>query len=513
MQTSDVGAAPAPASASGHRHDGRPDLLIACGAAVVAAACFLVVRRSLIDDTYITLSYARNLAEHLHWGLTPFRTANSATSPLNVLVLGAAAFVVRDPVWGLGVTFVLLSATQTWGLCRLAGLLRLPRAAAVGAAALLLLSPLMLSIVGMEMTLALTLLVWAVVATVEGRPVSFGVLTAALVLTRMDLLVFPLALWLGSRELRRRTVPVVATAVVVALPWYVFSWLALGALIPDTLVLKTSATFAWGPWHFASGWRLYLERFPVATLLSAVPALVGLAALVAWFAGRAWRVPRFAGLGPVATVGVGGVAHAVAYSVLAPPPFHWYYAPSVGALTIVAALATGAVAVDRGAGAAGAGVRSRWRPRVVVPLGLAGLLLATDVAFVVQRGLPWEMPPVTTNWATAVDYLRIGEDLQTRLGDEVVRSPGEIGTIAYACRCDIVDAFSDRGTLVPEIDRREAEAGTLMRWLLRLNFANLDRPPAAVPDVALVYTPGASGGEWPVHSVWLGEGSFSLTRP
>jgi hypothetical protein len=483
---------------------------------VLAGAAFWLVHQALIDDAYITLSYAQNLAEDLHWGLTPHRTANSATSPLNVLLLGLAAFVVRDPVWGLGAAFVLLHTLQALGLARLARRLSLPAPTAAVATALVLLSPLMLSIVGMEMTLALALVVWTVVASVEQRPVLFGVLTAALVLTRADLLVFPLALWLGNRALRRRTPAVVASAVVVALPWYAFSWLALGALVPDTLVIKTVSTLRWDQWDFANGWRLYLGKYTAATVLSAVPALAGLAALVAWSATRAWRRPRWRGLGPVAALGVGGVAHAVAYSLLAPPPFHWYYAPSVGALTLVAAAAAGAAATDRGrtaAVASGPPGRTLRRPAAVVSLGLVASLLAADGAVALRVGVPWDTPPLTTNWATAEQYLAIGEDLRARLDGEVVRAPGEIGTLAYACRCFIVDHFSDRGTLLPLIDRRREEAGPVMRWLLELNFAGLDRPPAAEPDLVLDYTRGPSAGDWPVSSLWFGEGSISLTPP
>ena len=209
-------------------------------------------------------------------------------------------------------------------------------------------------------------------------------------------------------------------------------------------------------------------------------------------------------------LGIGGVLHAVAYSLLAPPPFHWYYAPSVGALIVVAAFA--------GAALAGRAVPDerpprRWRLVGLVAAGAAGALLLVDAAFAVQRGLPWEMTPVTTNWATAEQYLAVGEDLGEQLGDQVVRSPGEIGTLAYGCRCDIVDPFSDRGTLLPQIDQRQAEAGTVMSVLLRLNFANLARPAAAVPDRALVYEGGTADGEWPVTSAWRGAGSFSLVEP
>ena len=56
------------------------------GAAVASALVFALVSSHLIDDTYITLSYAKNLAFHAHWGLIEQGTANTATSPLNVLV-------------------------------------------------------------------------------------------------------------------------------------------------------------------------------------------------------------------------------------------------------------------------------------------------------------------------------------------------------------------------------------------------------------------------------------------
>jgi hypothetical protein len=485
-------------------------LVVPAVAAALAALCFLVVHRSLIDDSYITLSYARNLAEDLHWGLTPFRTANSATSPLNVLVLGLATAVVRDAVWGLGVVFVLLNALQAAGLLRLARRLELPWATAPVAHALLLLSPLTLSIVGMEMTLGVTLLVWTVAAAVESRAVAFGVLTAALTLTRVDLLVFPLVLWLASRDLRRRTVAVVGAALVAAAPWYLFSWLALGALVPDTLVLKTVSSYSWGPWHFLDGPLLYLGPYPAAVLLTAAPAAAGLAALLAWLLPGVRRWAGRPGLGAVAALGAGGVAHYAAYSLLAPPPYHWYYAPSVGALTVVAAVAGGVVA----ARPAGTTARRRRVPAAVLGV-VAGLFLAMEVAFVLQRGLPWTAAPITTNWATPAQYEQIGRDLAARVDDEVVRSPGEIGTIAYSCRCDVVDPFSDRGTLLPQIDQREREAGPVMRTLLELNFAALDRSvPAARPDLALGWIAGPDAdGDWPSTSSWMGPGAFVLYTP
>ncbi|MBV9922218.1 MAG: hypothetical protein JOY78_15385, partial [Pseudonocardia sp.] len=48
--------------------------------AVAATAAYLLVSRALIDDAYITMAYAQNLAFHLHWGLIADETANTATS-------------------------------------------------------------------------------------------------------------------------------------------------------------------------------------------------------------------------------------------------------------------------------------------------------------------------------------------------------------------------------------------------------------------------------------------------
>src|SRR4051812_46773911 len=86
------------------RHDDAA--VLSAATAVVAAVMYWVVHRSLIDDAFITLVYARNVAFHFHWGLIPERTANSATSPLNVLVIAAMTSVVRNPLLALGFVYV-----------------------------------------------------------------------------------------------------------------------------------------------------------------------------------------------------------------------------------------------------------------------------------------------------------------------------------------------------------------------------------------------------------------------
>ena len=94
-----------------------PPVWWAVPGALVGAVVIYVAHRGLIDDAYITLSYARNVAAHLHWGLIPTEESNTATSPLNVILLAVATWIAGvtgelRPVLGLGILTVALSAAM-----------------------------------------------------------------------------------------------------------------------------------------------------------------------------------------------------------------------------------------------------------------------------------------------------------------------------------------------------------------------------------------------------------------
>lgn len=55
-------------------------------------------RDTLIDDAFITLSYARSLVTSATWGFYPDHVSNTATSPFNVMLLALASLVTRNPV-------------------------------------------------------------------------------------------------------------------------------------------------------------------------------------------------------------------------------------------------------------------------------------------------------------------------------------------------------------------------------------------------------------------------------
>lgn len=448
--------------------------------AVAATAMFLLVSRALIDDAYITMAYARNLAFHLHWGLIADETANTATSPLNVVALAAITAVVRNTVVAVGVLFVASAVLAARWLADLAAETGLPRALPVVAVGLLLVNPLLLSAVGLEPYLTAALFAGLLRYGVARRAVAFGVVAGLAVLARPDTVVVVIVVALVLRPGWARAI---AAALAVTLPWYVFSWFALGSALPDTLVMKTG-----NPWSSSGFWNgplLYLSIYPTATVVAFVPVLAGLAALVATVRMRTlWqRAAAAAGLGAVGHYGVFGLLHTA--------PYHWYYAPLIVGTTLCAAIVA---------------VHLRWS---AVAAGFMCVALVVDLA----NGVPWARAPITTNWATAAEYQQIGADLHRIVGTRAVESPGEIGTLAYYCDCAIVDQFSDRGRVIAAIEARE-QAGGLGAALLRLNYAHLDRdqPPRPVAYRLRyeAHEPPQGPGQWPADNWVDGPGRIVL---
>src|SRR4051794_27623484 len=259
-----------------------PVVIFVSATVVAAAVMYWAVQYSLIDDAYITLAYAKQLAFHGNWGMVPDYSANSATSPLNVLLIAAGTFVTRRPLLGLGIVYVGSYAVLAWTLARTARTLRIPLTSAVLAVALILLNPWVLSSTGLESVVYAALLGSLLCCAVEGRPVWFGVVAGLALLCRLDMVVFILPLVLWSPVLRRQIPKMLGIAAAVSVPWFVLRWF-VGSAIPDTFVIKTlqktwgDITFANGPFRFTDGgvgdavarWAFF-------------PVVVGAIALVGW---------------------------------------------------------------------------------------------------------------------------------------------------------------------------------------------------------------------------------------
>jgi len=479
------------------------------GAALLAAGLFWLVRGALVDDAFITLSYARNLAARLHWGLIAAEPANAATSPLNVLLLGGATALLRlggglYPVAGLGIVFVGSAVAMAWAWGTVAAALRLPLLAPALGLALVLLNPLVLSSTGLEVLLIPTVLVGMLAAAVRGRPLAFGVLAGLAVLTRLDLVVFVVPLALAAPDVRRRLPVAVAAAATVALPWFAWSWWYFGSAIPDTFAIKTVQR-SFGPWTFGNGPLDLFARAPLATAVAFAPAVLGIVALLGWVAAAVLRRQILRpDLLPAVALGAAGIGYYAVYARLGVPPYQWYYVPSIVSLSI-------ALCVLLGAALGGGRV---LRGAVALPgVALVACLVAGIVTVDVRGGVPWRMPVFYGNWATPEGYAWIGRQLGRRLAGETVTSPGEIGALAYYCECSIVDAFADRGRAVPLIEQRLEAAGPLVRPLLELNYLRLDRdlqPRPARYNLIWAFGPPTATDQWPTWSPTMGHGHLRL---
>ncbi|NAZ78352.1 hypothetical protein GTQ99_23515, partial [Kineococcus sp. T13] len=311
---------------------------------LVAVATFWLVHEALVDDAYITLTFARNLAELGHWGLLSAVPSNTATSPGWVLLLGGAVALVRSPVAALGVCHVLIAVLLERSLSGAARRAGLPRWVGPLGALVVGTNPLLLSTVGLETNVLLLLLSLLLLTAQAGRPVLHGLAAGAVVLTRPDAGVVVAVVALGVPAVLRRLHVVVPVALAVVVPWALWSWYSLGSAVPDTAVIKT-AVRSWGPWDVTNGWRWYVDLYGAHAVVAFLPAAAGIAGCLVLAVLRLRAAdPR---TGPWTAIGLGGVLHWVALSVLGVPPFHWYYGVVVGLGGVTAAAAAGALAVRR----------------------------------------------------------------------------------------------------------------------------------------------------------------------
>ncbi|WP_043826142.1 membrane protein [Rhodococcus opacus] len=491
----------------------RAPAILAASGAVVAAVLFWVVSGSLTDDAYISLSAARNLAVHGEWAIVHGLTANTSTSPLNVLVLGALTFLTRlwgpgDPLLALGMLNVAVTALLGWVLARIGRRLGLGTFWAALAGALVVFNPFVLSAVGLEVLLipaAVAVMVWF---ALDGRAAWFGAAAGMAALVRLDLLVFVLVIAALSPAIRGQVRRALGGFAAIAGPWYLFSWLVLGSALPDTFLIKQGQASDVGGYNYLTGPIMYFESNPWRTVAAFGPAALGLVLLLlALFSYARYRTRPLSVPGAVLALGLSGALYYVAYVVLDTVPYHWYYVAPATTLAMFAVLAAGIHWT--------AARNTTDRAAVGALAGLLAVLGAGAVYFDVEGGLPWEAPPIFGNWASAQDYERVGRAVGTLVGDAPVRSPGEIGTLAYFCECVIVDEFSDRGLVVEDrLVPRLAEASEPARTLLRANYAFFDYRLAPVnPAFDLRYGEGRGPGgpmSWEVFSAARGVGHFTL---
>jgi hypothetical protein len=421
-----------------------------------ATFSFWLMHRALIDDAYITLSYARTLAEHGEWALIPGHPANSATSPLHVLILGAITVAVEDTVQALGLLYVANALALAVGLRGLGRSMGLGLRPAVIGTPLLLLNPLLAATTGLETGLVVTAIVYLVWARTVEMPRGFGLMAGVLLLLRLDMAFIVAAVLIMSPRLWHEVERIAVTAAAVVVPWLAYSWVALGSAIPDTLLIKQNSARGGFPSDLLDR---FLPPYTWALAGTLLMTAVGAVAVVSWPAwGRRWLsdhatvVPALAG---------GGIAYLLGIWALGVPPFFWYYAPIIACFTLCAALALSTMSRHA--------VLNR-QPAIVAVL-CAAMAVPVLYAWAVTAGhrTPFQAALVHGNWATPGQYAKIGRQLPALTRGAGVRGAGEVGGLAYFCECLVVDRFTDRSLLRADIQQARADS-----WLYRLNYRWLD---------------------------------------
>jgi len=278
--------------------------LVFCCLVMAFAAGFLFSKGAPpafpLDDAYIHLTYARNLAQGQGFSFNPGEPSFGTTSPLWVLLLATGIKWIEPHL------LLLVLSWASLGICLcLAALMTAQNFAAkfsetrkagfdrwffpLISAALLAFSGNFLWIVfsGMESAFWVALILAAIYFAIRKQPTwaGYGLLGLAMLCRMEAILLLPLVLlWqLASGKDRRKAVAGAAVALVIGLSFYVYAHFKLGSFFPTTRAGKLAADLfnsgvsLKGGLVFLKRHLLYLRLTQPGTLAALLLALLALA--------------------------------------------------------------------------------------------------------------------------------------------------------------------------------------------------------------------------------------------
>jgi hypothetical protein len=467
--------------------------------------CFLYVylrlfQNALIDDAFITLNYVKNIVRNGTWGFFAGHVANTATSPLNVILLTIVSLltgsITESPIWLALFCFVVMAIALDRISSKLFGRKWFGRLATLA----LVLNPLIISTIGLESIVFSALLVLSLYCVVSGKWCWLAFVLGMLSITRVDGLLFA-AIFLFSVPTFRTRLRFLGILLLSAAPWYLFSWIHLGSFVPDTLFIRLTEP-SWPGSTFANGAALYFWRYPTEAYLS----FAYLSFLPALLIRQVRNSPV------VRLVLALGFVHFLAYSLLPVAPFHWYYVPE----SVVAAL-FGAVSMGIIYKLCRPGTWQRMAVSAVLSISVLVALIGMYSLLARDHFRVTEVP-IHTNVASEQQYKQVGLWLKDNVAGNSVFMEGEIGTLAYYCDCFLLDSFSDRRWLAPGVNKVIAGHG-LGAAIYRLNFLFLRDDPG-FPPYAYILTVRGDRSEtaasyvhkWETSTKWTPEGRILLSR-
>lgn len=396
--------------------------------AALGAGALLTVGRywtAYPDDAFITMRVARSIADGHGWTYNVAQHSNPATSSLQTMLL-AAGYAIAGHMFAVANVLFALTAGLAAGAASLLVPARRGWLVASGVV-LFFASPLVQATKGLEATLFAALCLVALAAHVHDRERMLGVALALLVICRPDGALFALVI-VAWRVVESRRLPIVTivTAAAVALPMQVAIALATHAAFPNSFAAKVAQgrSGLWGSDRFFPSFALRLRQLDSMHWfeLAAVLAVIGVVVHFRDTDVRRWAAPLLAGT----------AAHYVVYGSLKVPGYHWYYAPELLAVAMLA----------------GVGVWTLTRTPVVT---LASLAVA--IALLSPR----------TPGPTKPEYVALGKWLaaHTQPRDRVAAT--EIGIIGWYSHRPIIDYLG----LLDTRAAHDLEHHRLTAWLSR----------------------------------------------
>lgn len=205
----------------------------------------------VFDDAFITYRYAYNLATYGALEYNIGEQVQGFTTPLWTLLLSFAS-VILDPKQVPAIASILSTALFA-GSCILVchlmwpvTTMAIPQLLSVMLFLILTFSEQhvgMVAVSGMETGLLMFLLLMSVSLFVKGRISWSAIASGAVVLTRPDGVLVPIAIVLVAGFLRYRVRDIarfLSLAFAMVLPWLAFSWLYYGQPIPNSIIAKAS---------------------------------------------------------------------------------------------------------------------------------------------------------------------------------------------------------------------------------------------------------------------------------
>jgi hypothetical protein len=439
---------------------GRSALLLTAAALAAALGLFLQRERLIagtvglsgfpLDDPWIHLQFARNLALGHGFAYNPDVPVAGSTAPLWTLLL-AGLFKVGGvyPAWAK-LSGVAAALGAAW-LARWLALVWTGDAAlglTAGLATAWSVPMVWGALSGMEVTLAALLVTATLAAHAAGRVAASAALLGLAALARPESVMLIPLLWLAGPLTSSRTAIVWGVPVAFLTPWVVFNLRTTGTPLPATAAAKVegglvgflsgaseplATTLVWRPWQFEREWILWL-----ASINLLLPCLIVPGLWVLWRrGGRFWFWPASILL-----------VHPIGMALLAPyrgPAFQeGRYSIQLLPLAVVVAVSALAPLV--------------WAARVQMVWGrlACALLLAASLA---------PLAAGATRYAWAVQNI---DAMQVSIGHWIAAETpknsrlalNDVGAIAYVGRRQVIDVM---GLVTPAIIpyRREGEAGVL----------------------------------------------------